>query len=258
MAQVLWDIYLSAVLRRFLARSLVFSVGHAGQVVSYWAGLHDVGKVMACFQALNPAAFGLLSDYPVVAGEKRRHDHAGHVWIGRELANQGYVSNALDSPAFMVAQLLGGHHGRFRPRNHQECRYPAVAVMKELGQGRWEEQRRALLAHVCRIVDPPEAPSRLPVEAAALVCGLVILADWLVSQDDHLVQRLAAVPSHVDDLDEHYRRSMQLAPVLFDRAGLSPVRFRQATFADSFPAIKEPNDLQRSISGAASAPPRTG
>ncbi|MGP3959723.1 CRISPR-associated helicase Cas3' [Nonomuraea sp. 3N208] len=248
MAITLWHRYLPSALRRSIAERLGTTEGDAGRLIAFWAGLHDIAKCIPCFQAMDSVAYQNLQDYPEVHSEKRRHEHAAHVWLGRALAEQvGYEAGSVRSSAFVVAQLLGGHHGRFLTRDHRECRFPAVSLMPELGAGKWEEQRLLILDAIIDVLTPPPAPDAIGTEAAALACGIIILADWLVSQDDHLTQRLPETPGSSQDLEEHYRRSLQLAPSLLQEAGLTPVRLREASFAEEFPYIQTPNDLQRSV-----------
>ncbi|GGO81335.1 CRISPR-associated helicase/endonuclease Cas3 [Nonomuraea cavernae] len=248
MVDVLWKQYLSPNVKRFIAAALGVGVEEAGRLVAFWAGLHDIGKCMPCFQAMNPDEFKRLHDYSEANGEKRRHEHAAHVWLGRPLSLMGYDARSPQSIAFLVAQLLGGHHGRFRVRDHRECRYPATAVLRELGEEKWEEQREAIMATVADILAPPPPPTGLSLEAAALACGITILADWLVSQEDYLTRRLPNLPTGVKDLKRHYQHSLHLAPQLIQEAGLTPVRLRDASFAEEFPQIKQPNELQLSVS----------
>lgn len=247
MATMLWQHYVSPALRRRIADLLGMPESQAGHLISFWSGLHDIGKCMPCFQAMDSGAYESLHDYPDLHGEKRRHEHAAHVWLGHALSTRGYSTASTTSPAFVVAQLLGGHHGRFLRRDHRECRYPPTSLMRELGDGKWEEQRHILLSAVADVLTPPPAPTTVCAEVATLACGITILADWLVSQDDHLVQRLASLPTGDNDLGPHYQESLRLAPALLKEAGLVPVRLRPTSFADEFPHIPAPNDLQRSV-----------
>ncbi|MBN6054465.1 CRISPR-associated helicase Cas3', partial [Nonomuraea sp. RK-328] len=247
MAQVLWDHYLPHSLKRFIANALAVTPEEAGRLVAFWAGLHDIGKCMACFQAMDAEAYERLDGYPEINGERRRHEYAAHVWLSHPLARLGYDARSSRGIAFLVAQVLGGHHGRFSARDHRECRYAADAVLPELGDGKWEEQRQAILAAITEILSPPPPPRSMSIEAAALVCGTVILADWLVSQDDHLAQRLPDIPATAAQLGEHHQESMRLAPDLMAEAGLSPVRLRNLSFNAEFPEIERPNDLQCSV-----------
>ncbi|MFG1949303.1 CRISPR-associated helicase Cas3' [Nonomuraea sp. NPDC048826] len=247
MAHVLWHDYLSPNLKRRIADAIGTKADAAGQLVAFWAGLHDIGKCMACFQSMDVTQFSRLSGYPEAIGEKRRHEYAAHVWLSQPFARLGYGARRPKDPAFLIAQLLGGHHGRFSARDHRECRFKPTEVLAELGDGKWEAQREALFRTVSEITEPPPAPASLSAEAAALACGIVILADWLVSQDDYLKQRLPQIPADTSGLRRHYEDSLRLSPSLINAAGLRPVRFRSASFADEFSHIERPNALQHSV-----------
>ena len=77
-----------------------------------------------------------------------------------------------------------------------------------------------------------------------------MLADWLVSQDSHLVPRLDELPPRGTerDLRVHFTKSLDLAAELVAKAGLRQQRLRPGSFGQSFPHILDPNDLQRSVS----------
>src|SRR5690606_32267810 len=95
----------------------------------------------------------------------------------------------------------------------------------------------------------PGPPDMLDGPTAAVVCGLVILADWLVSQEDFILERLGSLPADgsVSALRTHFEESPRRVPALLDAAGLRPITVPPATFAKSFPHIDEPNGLQTSL-----------
>lgn len=84
-----------------------------------------------------------------------------------------------------------------------------------------------------------------------LVTGLVILADWLASQDGFLVARQAEVGSGNDvaTLGRRLERSREWAPTLLADAGLGQARLKTGTFQEVFPACDPPYDLQASVAG---------
>lgn len=245
MSAVLWDTYLTPGIRTFISDALHMSDTSAKISTAFWAGLHDIGKVMDCFQSMDPDARLRLTQYPNISGEKIRHEAAAHVWLGHALQGIGYDGTRPHSAAFLVAQLLGGHHGRFLPRHSRECRAPQ-SVLPELGDGEWEQQRQAIFEVVHATIQPPQPPGKIPVSAATLICGLIVLADWLASQESHLLQRLDENPA--DDLASHYQRSLEVAPSLITAAGLTPVQLRSGSFAEEFPEIEVPYALQSSVS----------
>ncbi|MFC3982832.1 CRISPR-associated helicase Cas3' [Streptosporangium jomthongense] len=246
--EVLWDEYLSPGLRALLADELGTDETHARSLLAHWAALHDICKCMSCFQEQDKIGFGQLSGYLEVNADPKGHAFAAHVWLGQLLAALGYKVGRTASPAVRVAQLLGGHHGTFFPFNHHEFRNP-LGSLPTLGEGRWEEQRQAIATVVYELAGHPAPPKEVSDAGGALACGLVILADWLVSQDAFLRGRISAgLPERgdVDCLERHLARSRAAVPRLLREAGLGRLSFKPGGFVDDFPF--EPNDLQRSIS----------
>ncbi|MEV4390577.1 CRISPR-associated helicase Cas3' [Nonomuraea sp. NPDC049607] len=246
--EALWDSYLSPGLRAMLASDLGCSMEEARSLLAYWAALHDVCKCMSCFQEQDQKAFSGLSGYEALSDVAVQHDFAAHVWLGRFLQSSGYAMVRKNSPAFRVAQLLGGHHGTFAPFNRLEFTNP-LDSLPALGRGKWEEQRRTIASLMRTLLNDPRPPATVSAAGGALACALVILADWLASQDDFLLQRLkAGVPAFgdVDTLRAHLQQSRTLAPALLREAGLGRLTFSAGGFSHDFPFT--PNDLQRSVS----------
>ncbi|MBF6063508.1 CRISPR-associated helicase Cas3' [Nocardia terpenica] len=245
-AGVLWDRYLSAGLRRFLAEGLGVEEGHARQLLVFLAGVHDVGKAMACFQMLDEAAFAVAQDYPVPVGQRQGHDYAVHVWLASVLVGRGFGRRA----AGRIAQLLGGHHGCFFRLDSRAAAAP-LAVVPELGAGAWERQRQLMVDVVYHVAGEPDPIHELEAAAAAVACAVVILADWLVSQTDFLIERLPVVPLRGDreSLRAFFGSAVADTPVLLDRAGLSRLRLRPGGFAEEHGLLPPcaPNALQRSV-----------
>jgi len=128
----------------------------------------------------------------------------------------------------------------------QDAAKPLIRV-PALGAGEWESQRAALFNTVLEIAGPPPAPKAVEPPVAALVCGLVILSDWLVSQEEFLLGRLRCLPqagAH-EELRRHYESALEAAPALLTESGLVPVRLKEGTFAEEFPLSA--SDLQQSI-----------
>ncbi|MBG0828215.1 CRISPR-associated helicase Cas3' [Planomonospora sp. ID67723] len=247
-AEALWDGYLSPGLRVSLAVGLGVDEGHARQLMAYWAGMHDIGKCMSCFQVQDENGSRELVGYPEVEAESKGHAFAAHVWLGKLLSSNGYKAGRKTSPAIRIAQLLGGHHGAFSSFNHREFLDP-LGSLPALGGGRWEEQRQVIAAVVHELTGYPEPPPQVSAAGGALACGLVILADWLVSQDAFLRAQInTGLPERgdVDSLGRHLARSRAATAGLLKEAGLGRLTFKPGGFSDDFPF--QPNGLQRSIS----------
>ena len=87
--------------------ALRLSESQACALLELWASLHDIGKISPSLaQQLEMPA-----EFTVDAGQARlAHDEATHLWLASGLEDLGYSRR---SAGRLVAQLLGGHHGRF-------------------------------------------------------------------------------------------------------------------------------------------------
>ncbi|RKN11000.1 CRISPR-associated endonuclease Cas3'' [Streptomyces radicis] len=256
--RVLWDVVLGDAMRARIAGALGLPVDVARDVTAFWVALHDLGKITPPFQAQVPSAFARLSGesvYRFVPGADRqrefRHEMATHWVLVNLLAEIGYPMDdkrRRQSVAHQVAQLLGGHHGRFGGvLSAKELRHGSQ-LQPGLGEDGWTEQRRAHLHEVRRVLGADDVPtSGLPAELAVVVAGLVVVADWLASQTPN-VKRLmppANWAAEPHQLDAHFARSSREAQETVRRSRLGRARFTDRRFESIFPYA--PNPLQQDI-----------
>ncbi|MEU5083320.1 MULTISPECIES: CRISPR-associated helicase Cas3' [Streptomyces] len=243
MALHLWDAYLSENQRARIAdgMGLAGELERARNVVGLCAGLHDIGKLSG-FQFCSLHGSQYLS---AELGDSRRemtadrfgHDVAGLQVVQEVLADLGFAADAELKVAERLAEIVGGHHGRY----HRVENSVAPAF---LGGPAWARQRTAHAAAVHELLGAPEVPGVFKAPAAVLVTGVVILADWLVSQEDYLrgrQQRLEPV------LTDHFERSLKDAPGLLVVAGLARVRLQRKGFSEAYGIQGAPNPLQLSV-----------
>lgn len=244
-ARHLWKHYVPDGIKQFIVGGFRTSDEHAGRLVSLWAALHDIGKLVPEFQALDSKA--ILPGYPASRGLRPLHDLTGQKWLQAALPELGYAAGDTDLPGFLVPQLLGGHHGEFRliPSSGPQATLRGAGFQDDA----WERQRRAALEAVRRIVGDPGPPPKNNPRAAVLTCAIVILADWLVSQDRHLRSRMSRLPSYGTDteLRAHFEDSLAVSAELAATAGLAQIQLRPGGFRESFPRISQPNELQHSV-----------
>ncbi|WP_435613468.1 CRISPR-associated helicase Cas3' [Streptomyces sp. bgisy159] len=243
MALHLWDSYLSENQRLRIADGM--ELAGAGEkaraVVGLCAGLHDIGKLSG-FQFcsrhgsdhLSP---GLAAGRTKMSAERVGHDVAGLQAAEEVLEALGLAGDGELEVAQRLAEVIGGHHGRFH-----RVEYGIAPAF--LGDAAWAGERVAHAAAVYEALGRPQAPEMFEAPAAVLVTGVVILADWLVSQDDYLRRRQRALEP---TLPEHFRRSQEDAPRLLEAASLARVRLRRKEFAEAYGIRGEPNPLQRSV-----------
>jgi CRISPR-associated endonuclease/helicase Cas3 len=203
-AATLWRESLAAPTKQRIARWLNLDVEHAGRLIAFWAALHDLGKASPAFQdhpSLRSrsrllwqnlrdelAAAGLTYPNRLNADPHARHEtitmyalHPGH-------ENSGINSHTANDLMKLAAQMLSGHHGTFHSAG--DARSPQLKS-DDTGAhiAAWPQARRALVADMHMMFDPPEVPEFEPDTArdnAMLmqIAGIVTLADWLGSDSD--------------------------------------------------------------------------
>ncbi|MFB8766469.1 CRISPR-associated helicase Cas3' [Nocardiopsis alba] len=238
-ALVLWDVVLSAGLKRRIAAGLGTDEDHARALVAFWAGCHDIGKLIREFQEQIDLDLSAYPAYPH-PGDRAGHASVTHQWLVTALETLGYEDED-GYIAHLVAQLLGGHHGIY-PEALDEYTTPRFE------SDVWQEQRERSTRLVHEAAGAPKPPVRFQAPVAPLICGLVILADWLVSQEHFLLDRLRTPPADGGHtaLLAHFRASTGKIVDLVREAGLRRLTVAPASFAESFPGFT-PNGLQSSL-----------
>ncbi|MFF7731168.1 CRISPR-associated helicase Cas3' [Streptomyces sp. NPDC008001] len=256
-AGALWDGVLTAQARERLAGLVGVPVEVCRRLLCTWAGLHHLGKITPCFQGLVSGARQELAGEAAYRGGfdasegKLRHDAAAQWVLPEVLDLWGYPSGrrVTSSAQHQVAQLLAGHHGCFyRPLEPRHARDP-LGWAPGLGGDGWGRQRLAHAAAVRRLVgeEGDVLPGPVPGAAAVPLLGLIVVADWLASQE-HVVK--AALPREGWRADEsglsgHWRSAVAGAGRVVAEAGLGVCSFRDARFSEQFPFPA--NALQASL-----------
>ncbi|MGW2886435.1 CRISPR-associated helicase Cas3' [Streptomyces griseoruber] len=253
----LWDALLGDQVRTKIAHTLGLTVDQARSVLSFWAGLHDLGKITPPFQAQVPDAFAALRSDPTYLfdpGAERvrafRHEMATHWSLAHLLDEAGYPSHRVPRLAVshQVAQLLGGHHGCFGVPLVAKELAAMNLYQPGLGGDGWDAQRRAHFGELQRVTGAWAVPERgLPAELAVIITGMVVVADWLASQTEAIVPLLptASWQGSPDEIDAHWGRSLKAAPALVSAARLGRAQFGAVRFEEMFPFA--PNSLQRDL-----------
>lgn len=204
----LWDEWLPAgtrdIVRRAFADRGRRSAELARLCVLFLGAVHDVGKATPVFQAgiarpghdveesdlsWRPRRAGLPVDPSLVTRRVPTHAVAGQVILERYLREaRAWPSRSAHS----LASVVGAHHGRMpKERDVQRAR----ALGTEMGWApsagdAWravqtELVERALLEAGLDDETVEElGRSPLPVQAASVVSGLVVMADWIASNQD--------------------------------------------------------------------------
>ncbi|QKW07783.1 CRISPR-associated endonuclease Cas3'' [Streptomyces sp. NA04227] len=256
---VLWDELLETRARERFAEQLGLSEVQCRAVLSFWAGLHDLGKVSPAFQVQVPALFAAvcsLPEYAHVPGAGMRHEMATHWSLGSLLEEVGYPNRRVAAQrggsgaalAQWVGQLLGGHHGLFgRKMTTGEMRAPA-SYEPGLGAGGWAVQRRRHLEELRRVTGAAAVPAgALSADLAVVLTGLVVCADWLASDTAAIdsVRGANGWRGTPGEVDAHFARAVAAAPSLVGAARLGRAEFTESSFSGMFPFV--PNPLQADL-----------
>ncbi|WP_218126136.1 CRISPR-associated endonuclease Cas3'' [Glycomyces sambucus] len=248
MLEVLWDHFLDGNQRRVIARGLGFGAdfAQARATVVFWGALHDIGKLGYGFQSCDAKGFAgldpaLAADLGVAVDSRIDHARVGMLSVATLLSGMGFDDSDPEGPLFRLAEIIGGHHGRFQPVDEQW--FGKSVFNRCLGGPSWDEQRQAHVLALHALLGTPQAPGECSAPTAVLITGMVILADWLVSQEEYLEARQSDLSG---DLQVHLAQARSAAVLLLDGAGLRPVRLEDPGFSIAH-GLRAPNPLQRSV-----------
>lgn len=188
-AGLLWDAFVPVAVRRELASACELSDDETRAVYRFLAGVHDIGKASPRFAVQAPPHFNYIADrlrdqgFTLAPGPTQvRHEIVSQIALAEWLQHQGADAVAAQT----WACVLGGHHGKnpdaFTVR--QAMDRPA-----DIGRGKWDEVRHELIGGIAALtgVDATAADwarRELPVTAQVIMTALVVMADWIAS-DEH-------------------------------------------------------------------------
>ncbi|MER6094156.1 CRISPR-associated helicase Cas3' [Streptomyces bluensis] len=241
----LWDRFLTPRQRQLIADGLGVTLGQARCLVAFFAGLHDLGK-LSWFQEQEAHPWARVSEDLRAdrrGWQRMPHERASMHTALHLLIELGYDGQASDSPAVRVAQILGGHHGRFLQVDVDGAA-SAARVETALGGPRWQDLRRRYLALVRRLTQATSVPTRVSVPAAVLITGVGVVADRLASQRHYWLPK-AQAPAF--GAGEHYAQAVKDAAEAVDRSGLARVTLPAVPFAQAHAGLEAPNELQASL-----------
>lgn len=254
-AEVLWSTFLSPGQRGTITRGLGLGSDEdgAGSVVAFWAALHDIGKISVQFQSQAERAWQQLP--ASLRGDRGESDghRAGHAGAGMEsvvdaLAGLGDIRSegvTASLPVGRLAQIVGGHHGRYARLESE--RLGNRHFLEVFGGSAWSQERRRHAGEAHALLGAPAMPPECSVPCAVLITGLVILADWLVSQEHYLRRRQGVQRTGGDlTLGEHLAYARRHVPHLVEEAGLLPAPRARLSFAQALD-LPGPNPLQQSV-----------
>jgi len=187
----LWDRWLPAAVQGRIARELPGGSADGRRLVQWLAGVHDIGKATPAFAGQVPVLANRMRDHgfgfdPRVKADRRLAPHAtsGFVALSDWLVSR-HGWTPLEAAPFAV--VVGGHHG-IPPTdaNIDDVRKRWYLVDDAAP---WRAVREELLGWMTRRIDVDDRLAawrqvELSQPVQALVTGVVIVADWIASNEE--------------------------------------------------------------------------
>lgn len=240
-ALTLWNNYLQAGIKSKIAERMDLSEEQARQWLSYWVGLHDIGKASPGFQIrYKPIANELQTAgyiFPTLLGKEKPHGIISTIYL-KKLFQEIDKFNKQD--ALVIAKIIGGHHGIW-PSSQQ-----LTSIFSEhLGDSRWDDLRRHMYDEykaLFELKDKPKLPEYENQRHALLtfIAGFTSVADWVGSIEEYFPYCNSPIP-----LNEYFQKAAHQAQQALSTLGWETWKPDGSgkTFHELFPKY-EPNELQ--------------
>ena len=239
-AQELWNRSLHSGARHFFAERLGLTEAEAGAWVSFWAGLHDIGKASPVFQRKSQEAKRLLETEGAIFDRfVEDFPHGGiTAYVFPGLAETTLQPSPPAELSQIVGRTVGGHHGVF----------PSGVTLpgpRQRGDSKWDDMRSELATSLAELFNVPLVnPPRYVNDNAFYVAlaGLTTVSDWIASNEQFFPYELEQHAA--DDHLTTSRRRAQEAVQRIGWAGWAPPT-AIAPFQQLFSSIIEhPRPLQ--------------
>jgi CRISPR-associated endonuclease/helicase Cas3 len=244
---------------RSISRSAGVSESTVQGFLPFLVALHDIGKFGESFQDLQPAIVAILQSQRTAQCYSLRHDALGYLlWSGamcRQAWDEQQPLVTVESPSddwdfhsYRDAidpwiRATTGHHGQppgvdaYRMAA-QSFSLRAIADANEFVRDLIDLLEPAVL----RFRDAVAAEDALGTSAWT-VAGLVVLCDWIGSNQNYFPYRTDIVP-----LQDYWRMTLDLARVAVCETGVLPRRASTVHGVQGlFPSITEPSPVQATV-----------
>lgn len=248
-AQILWDEFLPASLKRIIAAGIGMNETEAGQFLSIWIGLHDLGKGIPSFQEMNEPAKQRLIDSGFAFRPNLNRLHHGHASIA--IAYRWLGSKEFDNDTLLhaLAAFVGIHHGKLCQSKVWKDVAKSERPEGALGDDIWKQAQHDLTEAVFAAwgADLPAIAQFRKINTLQdpwpdwliAFAGWATLADWLGSMQSCYDVNVQAT----DDLRIYVASSREGAKEAYKTAGLNQqANLRALPFREHFG--NDPRPLQ--------------
>ena len=197
---LLWEHWLSEGQRIYIADSMMIEEDEAKFLVMFIGAIHDIGKATPAFQIqrgfqnsedldlllmekLEREGFSGIKDLELTDRGKTPHAYAGEVICRLAGINRG------------IASIIGAHHGVPMKENYSLTSYVEAYTANFYQEEKedspiykkWKATQEELLSwalEICGYKNVEDLP-RCPKPTQLLLSGLLIMADWIASNEDY-------------------------------------------------------------------------
>lgn len=258
----LWDQWLPGAVRERIARELPEGLSDGRRLVRWLAGVHDIGKATPAFAGQVPLLADRMRDHgfvfnPLVTADRR---WAPHATSGFVVLTDWLVSRHGWEPrrAAPFAVVVGGHHGVPPTDVNLDDVRRRPHLIGDVAP--WLRVRNELLDWIARRVGVDdrlrawrEVELSQPVQV--LVTGVVIVADWIASNEELFPYQLPQ-PSEPDRLESGWASLDLPAPWSAVEAECAAAALYDARF--TFPPNARPYPVQLAVVDTARRMPAPG
>lgn len=202
--------------------------------LAFLVASHDIGKCSSEFSAKGPSeVVEYLRDAGldcVVTFPRFRHEAVSAFWMRSYLKNQWEWDR---KSAATAAGAIGAHHGHLNAEAPEESERQRAA---------WDPLRYEMVGYVHRVFAPVawEASFTNHSAAGVLLAGLVVLSDWIASN-----QELFGLLWNKESLLDYTEHSRERARQAVSRLGMDrQVSWGVMPFREVWPALQSPRALQ--------------
>ncbi|MFE9328931.1 CRISPR-associated helicase Cas3' [Nocardia sp. NPDC052278] len=217
-AGLLFDEWLAPSVVGLLAAEFGGDAAAARCAVRFLAGVHDLGKATPAFAVQDEGLAQRMREHglympttrhELVDRRRAHHTVAGHHLLIRWLVERGWSRRW----AVSWGVVVGGHHGV--PLDEDDRLFPEK-YPNLLGAGAWVRVQRELLERMASRTGVLEyldgwCELKLSARFQVLVTGIVIVSDWIASNEDLLPFHTVRLPEAVVDPERSGRALAALA-----------------------------------------------
>lgn len=247
-SQILWEQSLSVSFKDELSAQFGLSSEETESLISFWVGIHDIGKAGPEFQKKNSYLKDILAS-------------SGFVFPTQEFTTKGFHGTATTiilkrlfkeiEPGLPrtfrngLATTIGGHHGEFPDTGLLID--PEVERLN-VGDGYWQTLQKEIYLTCKEVIQAPE-PTRFPQKTnqlnpiLLLILGFTIVADWISSNETYFPfeQEQVDPRNYLEGARKKALEAIRILGWAGWQAGSNPIPFESL-----FPDFK-PNSLQQAV-----------